>query len=197
MNLPRMSPEIWFPLTALLFVGVIFLIYRTLASDDQARCVLDDPSLKAIILAKTPTAVPEIRLTKDDDSHIQLADFEGHGVILNFWATWCAPCVREMPELDALKKTLKNDGIEVLTVSTDREGIPAIREFFARNAISNLQPLSDAKGEAARALGIRGLPTTLIINADGLEVARIVGIHDYASAASAAYFRRCIGKEKS
>jgi peroxiredoxin len=104
--------------------------------------------------------------------------------------------VREMPELDALKETLKKDGIEVLAVSTDREGIPAITDFYVRNAISNLEPLSDSKSAAARALGIRGLPTTLIINSDGLEVARIVGIHDYASPASAAYFRRCIGKAK-
>jgi len=197
MNAPRLSPKIWLPLTALLLVGVIFLIYRTLASDVPARCAINDDSLKSIVPAKAPTPVPDVSFTKADGSKIRLADLQGHGVILNFWATWCAPCVREMPELDALNGALKKDGIEVLTVSTDREGISAVQDFYDRNAIHNLEPLSDAKSEAARAIGVRGLPTTLIINADGLEVARILGIHSYASDASSAYFRRCIGNGKS
>ncbi|MDC1213789.1 TlpA family protein disulfide reductase, partial [Rhodospirillales bacterium] len=98
-----------------------------------------------------------------------------------------------MPELDALKADLAGDNIDVLAVSSDRAGHTAISEFYEKTGIKNLDALHDPKNVAGRALGVRGLPTTLIINPDGKEVARIVGIHKYDTEESKAYFKRCIG----
>ncbi|MEX0694563.1 MAG: TlpA disulfide reductase family protein [Rhodospirillales bacterium] len=181
---------------ALLLVGVIFLISPALASGDPDRCAVNDDALKAIVPAKTPIRPAAVEFFKADGSTLTLDDFRGRGVILNFWATWCAPCVREMPELDALNASLKKDGIDVLAVSTDRAGHSAIAGFYEQNGIRNLASLHDPKSSSARTLGVRGLPTTLIINPDGFEVARIVGIHHYDTPESHAYFRRCIGPEQ-
>lgn len=174
-------------------IGVIFLISTEHASDHSADCTVNNEILQTIQPTDTPQDVPDVTFFKADGSKTTLKDYAGRGVILNLWATWCAPCVREMPELDALKADLADDNIDVLAVSSDRAGHTAIAEFYKRTNIKNLDALHDPKNVAGRALGVRGLPTTLIINPDGKEVARIVGIHKYDTDESKAYFQRCIG----
>ncbi len=174
-------------------IGVIFLISPKHASDHSADCTVNDETLQTIQPAESAQDVPAVTFFKADGGKITLEDFIGRGVILNLWATWCAPCVREMPELDALKAELADNNIDVLAVSSDRAGHTAIADFYTRTGIKNLDALHDPKNAAGRALGVRGLPTTLIINPAGKEVARIVGIHNYDTEESKAYFRRCIG----
>lgn len=173
--------------------GVIFLISPAHASGDPAMCIPKDESLAAIKPLDAPAELPPLTFKTADDSDVTLADHSGRGVVLNFWATWCAPCVREMPELDRLNAALAPDGIDVLTASMDRGGHPVIAAFYEKIGITNLAALHDPKGAAARALGIRGLPTTLIIAPDGREVARIEGIHHYDTDATKAYLKNCIG----
>ncbi len=180
-------------LAVLSLVGVIFLISPEHASDDSPDCRVHDEALQSIQPADSPKALPDVAFFKADGSKITLNDYQGRGVILNLWATWCAPCVREMPELDTLKADLAGDNIAVLAVSSDRAGHEAIADFYTRTGIKHLDALHDPKNSAGRALGVRGLPTTVIINPAGKEVARILGIHKYDSALSKAYFRRCIG----
>ena len=136
---------------------------------------------------------PDTVFLHGDGSELRLSDYQGKVVVLNFWATWCAPCVREMPELDRLNAALAPVGIDVLAASMDRAGHSAIAAFYEKIGITNLAALHDPKGTAARALGIRGLPTTLIIRPDGQEVARIEGIHHYDTDVTKAYLKRCIG----
>lgn len=176
----------------LTLVGVIFLIFPALASDHADRCSVEDPNFKALKVADDAEQPAPFKFTRADGSTGSLADFAGRGVIVNFWATWCAPCVREMPELDALKKELAPDGIDVLTLSMDRGGHNAIAEFYDRYKIENLDALHVTSAET-RPLAIRGLPTTLLIDPKGREVARIVGLHKYDTPESIAYFKRCIG----
>jgi len=113
--------------------------------------------------------------------------------VLNFWATWCAPCVREMPALDRLTAEVEGDGIRVLTVSEDRKGGPVVRKFFKVNGIKNLPMLVDIKQGLLRAFGIRVLPTTVLVGRDGREVARMVGVHEWDTPETAEYLRACLG----
>jgi thiol-disulfide isomerase/thioredoxin len=122
-----------------------------------------------------------------------LADFKGQGVVVNLWATWCVPCVAEMPALQAMAKAVAKDRIAVLPLSSDRGGAPVVRRFYAQHDIQGLGVWLDPKGEAARAWGARGLPTTLIIDREGREVARLEGAIDWASDESVATLKRLVG----
>jgi thiol-disulfide isomerase/thioredoxin len=108
-----------------------------------------------------------------------LAQFRGRTVLLNIWATWCAPCRREMPTLNRLQFALGGNDFQVVAISVDRAGIAAVRRFYANHDVSHLASYIDDSGEAMHDLGAVGLPTTLLINADGLEVGRVIGAGDY------------------
>ncbi|MCH8036380.1 MAG: TlpA family protein disulfide reductase [Proteobacteria bacterium] len=98
---------------------------------------------------------------------------KGRVVLLNFWATWCAPCIREMPSLDRLQAALEDRGLAVLAVSIDRGGTEVIRPFAERLGLERLGLYHDAKGALFRAFGVTGLPTTFLIDRRG----RIVGAY--------------------
>jgi len=103
---------------------------------------------------------------------VRLADFAGQVVVLNFWATWCAPCVREMPSLDRLQAELGADGLAIVAVSLDRGGVGVVEPFAEQLGLKNLGLYLDTKSTLAKALGITGLPTTFLIDRDS----RIVGV---------------------
>ena len=106
--------------------------------------------------------VPEFRFSTADGTVRTLADYAGQGVVLNLWATWCVPCVAEMPALDALARLVAGDGVAVLALSSDRGGAPPVERFYRDKKIQTLPVLLDPRGDAARALGARGIPTTLL-----------------------------------
>ena len=123
----------------------------------------------------------------------RVGDFAGQGLVLNLWATWCVPCVAEMPALQAMAQALAGDRIAVLPLSSDRGGAATVRKFYEQHDIRGLGVWLDPKGEAARAWGARGLPTTLIVDRGGREVARLEGAIDWASAEALATLRRLVG----
>lgn len=180
--------------TGALLVGAIFLISPDLASGDRNDCSVGGKGLDAIQPSAAPAPLPDLAFSRPDGSTLTLSELAGKGVVLNFWATWCAPCVREMPELDRLAADIADDGIQVIAASMDRGGHAVIGDFLASHNIVNLAPLLDAKGAAGRSVGVQGLPTTLIIDANGREVARIRGIHTYDTPETRAYLQRCIGR---
>jgi len=102
---------------------------------------------------------------------VHLADFAGKVVLLNFWATWCAPCVREMPSLDRLQAKLGAEGLAVVAVSVDRGGAEVVKPFAARLNLTQMGLYLDPDSVLANAVGITGLPTTFVIDGEG----RIVG----------------------
>jgi thiol-disulfide isomerase/thioredoxin len=140
-----------------------------------------------------PTAPADIPFLDGDGTSHRLAEFAGQGVVLNLWATWCVPCVAEMPALAAMAQAVAGDRIAVLPLSSDRGGAQVVRKFYAQHDIQALQVWLDPKGEAARAWGARGLPTTLILDRQGREVARLEGAVDWSGTASLAELRRLVG----
>jgi len=138
-------------------------------------------------------ALPEFRFATADGTVRTLADYDGQGVVLNLWATWCVPCVAEMPALDALARLVASDGVAVLALSSDRGGAPPVERFYREKGIQTLPVLLDSRGEAARTLGARGIPTTLLIDRTGKERGRLEGAADWASADSVEVIRRMAG----
>ena len=114
-----------------------------------------------------------------DGAAHSLADFAGQVVVLNFWATWCAPCRKEMPSLDALQAGLGDRGLRVVAVATGRNAPDAIVRFFGETGIETLHPYTDPNMELARGMAVLGLPVTVILDREGREIARLTGEADW------------------
>ena len=139
-----------------------------------------------------PRALPELSFTDEEGTRKSVADFAGKGLVVNFWATWCAPCVEEMPSLDRLQELVEREGILVLPLSSDRGGASQVRGFYARTRVRNLDIWLDPQGAAGRALGVRGLPTTLVLDRQGREVARLEGSADWSAPEKLEAIRRLL-----
>ena len=126
-------------------------------------------------------------------AEITLKSLKGEGVILNFWATWCAPCVREMPALNALAAKLEGSGVRLITVSEDRKALNKVPPFYKANDLKNLKLYFDEKGQLSRKLGVEGLPTTLLIKADGTVAGQVLGVIHWDSPDTAAYLIDALG----
>jgi thiol-disulfide isomerase/thioredoxin len=131
--------------------------------------------------ASEPRPVPELTFFDEAGNEVMLADFAGDVVVLNLWATWCAPCRREMPSLDRLQAALGEDGLRVIALSLDRGDVAKVRAFFEELEIANLAIYRDPQARAGRELGAPGLPTTIVIDRTGQEVGRLLGPAEWDS----------------
>jgi thiol-disulfide isomerase/thioredoxin len=130
-------------------------------------------------------------VTPDGATH-HLTDFKGRGMVVNMWATWCAPCVAEMPSLQTLSKALAPSDIAVLPLSSDRGGAAAVQAWYTAHDITALPVLLDPKGTLARAFSARGIPTTVIINTSGMIVARLEGAADWSAPAAQVLIQKLV-----
>jgi thiol-disulfide isomerase/thioredoxin len=142
--------------------------------------------------ATGPKPVPELTFLDEGGEEVTLRDFEGDVVVLNLWATWCAPCRREMPSLDRLQAELGEDGLTVVALSLDRGDVGKVREFFEELEIANLAIYRDPEARAGRDLGAPGLPTTIVIDRTGQEVGRLLGPAEWDSEQALALLRTLI-----
>ena len=135
--------------------------------------------IKNIVIHKAPKTYDNVIFLDKKDQKININQYEGNLLILNFWATWCEPCKEEMPSLDKLSidKNFKN--LEILPINIGQEKINKIKEFYIKTNIENLDIFYDTDVRLAKKFLLRGLPTTLIINKDGGEIARVVGSIDF------------------
>lgn len=168
----------------------------TLAAGLTARKLHAEP-LRDLASALRPTdppvPAPDIVFISADGREHHLTEFIGRGMVINLWATWCVPCVAEMPALATLSNALAPEDIAVLPLSSDRGGAGVVQTFYQEHGISGLPVLLDPKGAAARAWHARGLPTSVIIDTTGQERARLEGSADWSTPAAAATVRKLAG----
>ena len=163
-------------LLAVLYTGLWLGANPAVAQDVSALLTGD----MAKLTMSDPAALPEAALLSLTDEEASLEAFRGQWVVVNFWATWCAPCRHEMPALDRLQAAMP--GLAVVPVATGRNAPEAIVRFWDEAAIESLIPLRDPKGLMARQMGIAGLPVTVIVNPEGQEVGRLIGDAEWDSA---------------
>jgi thiol-disulfide isomerase/thioredoxin len=136
-------------------------------------------TLAKFTLAKEPKPLPELAFTDAEDKPLKLADYKGKAVLLNFWATWCAPCVKEMPSLDKLQAEMGKDKFVVLPLSLDGPSKPKVAPFYADKKLGNLGIYFDKGKKVMGALDISVLPTSVLVDAEGREIGRLEGDADW------------------
>ena len=151
------------------------------ALDLEAMRALRTGEMKKLAISSAPVAMPEIEINGHDGAVHRLADLKGKFVLVNFWATWCAPCRKEMPGLEALQRDLGGDKFTVQLIAVGRNPPPMIDKFFAEAGITALTTWLDPKQRLSSQVGVFGLPITLLLNPEGQEIARMQGDADWHS----------------
>lgn len=138
--------------------------------------------MKKLVVHETPQAVSDAAfILADDEGTASLSDYREKYLLVNFWATWCAPCRKEMPQLNALQKEFGGEHFEVLTIATGRNSPAGITKFFKEAGIDSLPRHQDPKQALASQMGIFGLPITVLIDPEGREIARLRGDAEWDS----------------
>lgn len=167
-------------LTTLIYTGLA-LGANAAGADMAAIDALRDGTIKKLVLHSEPKAAGTSSFVGPDGAEHDLSQFKGRYVLLNFWATWCAPCRAEMPSLDALQRDFGGDKFQVVTVATGRNPLPAVRKFFEEVGITSLPMYRDPKQKLAREMAVLGLPITVILDPEGNEIARLRGDAEWNS----------------
>jgi len=149
----------------------IFLITNTLANDL--------PEIKNIVIHKELKTYDNVIFLDQKDEKINIKNFKGNLVILNFWATWCEPCKEEMPSLDRLQINPKLNNLKIFPINISKENIEKVEIFFKDLDIKNFEPYFDAPITLAKTFSLRGVPTSILLNKNGEEFARIMGSIDF------------------
>jgi len=155
----------------------------------------EGPFAENFTFSDPPVPAPSVAFQTLGGEVATLADFRGQVVLVNFWATWCAPCVREMPSLQRLHQELADEGLTVLAVSEDRAGAAVVRPFLKRLELFGLPIYLDSKGLLARAFVVKGLPTSFLIDRQGQVVAGLVGPMEWDSQEAKALIRNYLQQE--
>lgn len=188
----KVSPKLRFQLAAfILAAGIAAVLYGMPFGGKLAGGKSETPEAPAatasalkpyavgavqnFVAAREPLPLAAIEFVDGEGNPLTLADFNGRVVLLNLWATWCAPCREEMPALDALQAQTGSDDFLVLALSLDRGGIDKPRDFLEEIEIERLALYHDKTGRMGTKLGAFGLPTTLLIGRDGKSLGRLVG----------------------
>ncbi len=156
----------------------LFIIFIYLISSSSAYSI-EVPKIKNLILYKQPKKLENIEFQNINNKLIKLNDFKDKFLIINFWATWCAPCREEMPSLDKLSSEKNFNNLVILPINVGSEKISKSKIFFEEVGIENLKIYHDVDMNLPKKLLLRGLPTTLLINKKGEEFARILGSVDF------------------
>ena len=152
-------------------IAFIFFISNALADEM--------PNIKNLVINKELKTYDNIAFLDFNQKKIKLSEYRGNLVILNFWATWCAPCKEEMPSLDALKINPNLDNIEIFPINIGKDNLQKSKKFFEDTNIKNLEIYFDNEVTLAKDFSLRGIPTTILFNKKGEEFARVIGSIDF------------------
>lgn len=150
-----------------------------LIGPSRRATVAPSPPSGPLTLYRQPRSIPAFRFDNAAGRSLTLADFRGKVLLVNFWATWCVPCRKEMPTLDRLQARLGGKGFQVIAIAQGPTGLRAVRRFFREAGLHHLAPYIDPTMRSVQALGIYGIPTTLLIGRDGRELARKIGAAEW------------------
>ena len=149
----------------------IFLISNSIADETI--------EIKNLVIYDKLKRYDDVTFFDGKNNEINLDDYKGNLVLLNFWATWCAPCKEEMPSLDQLQSNEKLNNLKIFPINIGQENLEKSQKFFEDLSIKNLEVYLNTSINLPKILQLRGIPTTILINKDGLEFARIIGSIDF------------------
>jgi thiol-disulfide isomerase/thioredoxin len=139
----------------------------------------EKPDIKNLILIKNLKTYENIIFKDANEKDVNLDDYKGKLLILNFWATWCAPCKEEMPSIDNLQANIDLNNLKIFPINIGQENITKAESFFKNLNIKNLDIYFDPPITLAKKFSLRGVPTTIFFNKEGKEFARIMGSIDF------------------
>ncbi|MBL8893037.1 MAG: TlpA family protein disulfide reductase [Rhizobiales bacterium] len=148
--------------------------------------------MAAFVVKPAGEPITNIKFQDESGAETGLDKWKGRVVLLNLWATWCAPCRKEMPELDALQQKLGSPHFEVVAISVDRQGVPVARKFLDETKAGNLKLYVDTTARSLDAMKAVGLPATILIDREGKELGRLLGPADWASPEAVALVQQAI-----
>jgi thiol-disulfide isomerase/thioredoxin len=139
----------------------------------------DVSEIKNIVIHKDLKAYDNVIFLDKNEQKINIKEFNGNLILLNFWATWCEPCKEEMPSLDRLQSNQNFNNLKVFAINISQESVKKVDSFFRDLNIKNFEPYFDAPTTLAKTFSLRGVPTSILINKKGEEFARIIGSIDF------------------
>ena len=154
----------------------LLIIFIFLITNSFAEEVFD---IKNLIINKELKKYDNLSFLDDKNNQINLDDLNGNLILLNFWATWCAPCKEEMPSLDNLQSNKNLNNLKIFPINIGKDNLKKALEFFEDLEITNLNIYFDNPLTLAKTFSLRGVPTSILINKDGYEFARIMGSIDF------------------
>ena len=155
---------------------LVFFIYLISFSGSYS---IERPDIKNLIIHNEKKKIEKAEFFNSKNKKVSLNDYKSNIVIINFWATWCAPCKEEMPHLNQLKSKSKFKDIEIIPINIADEKLKKSKEFFKELNINNLEIFYGSSLGLAKVFKLRGIPTTIIVDKEGYELARIIGFIDF------------------
>ena len=172
----------------LLIVNLFFSFLAVAESNYEAKTKdIIQGELRKFIFSDGTKALSNPLVLDMNDNVVEIGSNDDI-LVINFWATWCAPCKKEMPSLNNLAENMKYDDVRIITVASGRNSKEAIESFFSDNDLVNLNKFRDPRGKIAMSYGVTALPTTVVIDPSGKEIGRIIGDIDWNTENIRAFF---------
>ena len=177
----------------LILVVNLFFSISAIAESKYAEKTKDiiRGELRKFIFSEKTEVLPKPLILDANENMVEIG-YDEDILIINFWATWCAPCKKEMPSLNSLAQNMKYEDIQIITIASGRNSKEAIDGFFDDNNLVNLKKYRDPRGRIAVKYGVTALPTTVVINPTGLEIGRIIGDIDWDTADVRSFFKKLL-----